>query len=142
MSVLDRWLIGAVLVQVVLTIWLNVRLGRIRVREFGRRRTDRKAVALSSRAWSETSIKTSNALANQYESPVLFYVAAVLALALGGNSWVVVVLSWLFVALRIAHAIEHVGANNVRRRFVLFASALAVLCLIWAWLALVLLVFV
>ena len=42
-----------------------------------------------------------------------------------------VVLSWLFVASRLLHALVHVTTNEMRRRFFLFLAGALILVLMW-----------
>ena len=76
-----------------------------------------------------------NNLTNQFELPMLF-IAACIALYVTGNAgWVAIVLAWLFVALRIAHAVIHTGENRMRHRVPVFIWGFAVNGLLWLWLA-------
>jgi hypothetical protein len=77
----------------------------------------------------------SSAIANQSELPVLFYLAAVLALLLELVSWPLVGMMGVFVIVRYAHAFEFLGRNYVPRRFFWFLCSFAATCLIWIWLA-------
>jgi hypothetical protein len=67
--------------------------------------------------------------------PVLFYVAAILFLMLGRVDLVAVVLAWIFVLSRIAHAWVHNTANIVMRRGAVYGIGILVLLLMWIWLA-------
>ena len=40
-------------------------------------------------------------------------------------------LSWLFVASRLLHALIHVTTNEMRRRFFLFLAGVLILLLMW-----------
>ncbi|MGV8855091.1 MAG: MAPEG family protein, partial [Devosia sp.] len=73
----------------------------------------------------------SNSFDNQFQLPVLFYVVALLAIMLGGVSWLEVIAAWLFVALRYTHAAIHVTTNHVLNRFAVYATGLAVLTILW-----------
>ena len=56
--------------------------------------------------------------------------------AMGAETPRALVLAWLFVALRYAHAAVHVSTNRVYRRFAVFTAGLVVLGLLWVWLVL------
>ena len=61
------------------------------------------------------------AVANQFESPVLFYAIIAIGLALGVTSWITVVLAAAYVAFRWLHGNEMVGSHDVltrRRHFI------------------------
>jgi hypothetical protein len=97
---------------------------------------DRQQAALDNKAWPEDVVKVSNNIANQFETPVLFYVLCLVIYSLDAAGVVGTVLAWLFVLSRCAHAYVHVGSNVVpmRLRFFLFGCAvlLAMLILV-AW---------
>ena len=55
-------------------------------------------------------------LQNQFELPLLFYILIALALPLRHADFVIVLLSWVFVVTRFAHAGIFVTSNDVRQR--------------------------
>jgi hypothetical protein len=59
-----------------------------------------------------------------------------MALAANLTDRVFLVLEWLFVAARLAHAYVHVGSNHVPTRFRVFVVGFFVLIALWLWLAL------
>ena len=63
------------------------------------------------------------------EQPTLFYAVAIsLALLGGGDTWINVLLAWLYVGFRVLHSLIQATVNVVRWRFLAFA--LASFCLI------------
>jgi len=76
-----------------------------------------------------------NNLTNQYELPVLFIAGCIALYAAGYATIVPVILAWVFVILRIAHAIVHVGQNRMRHRVPIFIAGFVVNGLLWLWLA-------
>ncbi|MGC4024045.1 MAG: MAPEG family protein [Mesorhizobium sp.] len=78
----------------------------------------------------------SNNLLNQFEAPVLFYAACLSLFVTGGVTTLTVLLAWLFVISRYAHAYVHLTSNNVGIRFNCFGFGLMVLFVMWAALAL------
>jgi hypothetical protein len=133
---LVKALIGAVLVQVLLTFVLLYWLGIARARSARRGEVRVKDVALSSVPWPDRLKQIANAYQNQLEVPVLLYVAALLAIAAGVVDAFVVVLAWAFVALRIVHAAIHVTHNVVIRRFQVFVAGVVVLSVMWSYIGL------
>jgi hypothetical protein len=133
---LVKALIGAVLVQVLLTFVLLYWLGIARARSARRGEVRVKDVALSSVPWPDRLKQIGNAYQNQLEVPVLLYVAALLAIAAGVVDAFVVVLAWAFVALRIVHAAIHVTHNVVIRRFQVFVAGVVVLSVMWSYIGL------
>ncbi|MCQ4631821.1 MAPEG family protein [Shinella sp. CPCC 100929] len=81
------------------------------------------------------SLIVKNCLANQFELPVLFYAVSILLYLVDADNPVTVAGGWLFVALRYAHAYVHVTSNRIRYRRPLFIAGLAVVGLLWIWLA-------
>lgn len=120
-------LIWPLLVQVALTLAVLVVLGRLRFKALGSRDVRLGEVALSGEAWPERAKQAANNFTNQFETPVLFYVLIMVALHVGASGPLMTVLAWGYVASRIAHAVEHIGANNVRRRFAIFSAGVLIL---------------
>jgi hypothetical protein len=133
---LVKALIGAVLVQVLLTFVLLYWLGIARARSARRGEVRVKDVALSSVPWPDRLKQIANAYQNQLEVPVLFYVAALLAIVAGVVDAFAVGLAWAFVALRIVHAAIHVTHNVVIRRFQVFVAGVVVLSVMWTYIGL------
>ena len=88
-------------------------------------------IALSDTAWPARSRQVSNCYANQFEMPVLFMLAVVFAIVLRQAGTLFVLLEWLFVALRLAHAFVHTTSNRVSVRGPLFIGSAAVTALLW-----------
>lgn len=92
-------------------------------------------IALTKETWPDRAKQLGNAFQNQFEYPVLFYVLVALALITKKADLIFVVLSWLFVLSRIAHAYIHVTTNRVPRRFFAFIFGVAVLAIMWVYFA-------
>lgn len=134
MPLVDKLLLLAIAAQVLLTMLILVRLGMERVPRFARGEVDVAALAVDRSGWHHQARLLSNSFDSQFQLPVLFYVGAILLLQLGIVGWFDVVLGWLFVGLRFAHAAIHVTTNHVPRRFAVFTAGLAVLAVFWLWL--------
>lgn len=101
-----------------------IRAGRARTAQF---RENREEPA--------DSLFLRNNLVNQFELPVLFH-ACCLALAVAqAVAWPSLLLAWLFVASRYAHAAIHVTSNRIRYRRPAFIAGFLVLAAMWGWLA-------
>jgi hypothetical protein len=70
-------------------------------------------------------------LMNLLEMPLLFYVVAIALYVTHHAGRVPVTLAWIYVALRVLHTCEHLTANHIRRRLVLFAASNFVLAALW-----------
>lgn len=140
MPIVEKLLILAMAAQVVLTIGILLWMGMERVPRVARGEIAVKDIAVNRDAYPLRARLLSNNFDNQFQLPVLFYVAALLALWSGGVGWAEVVLAWVFVALRYLHAAVHVTTNRVDRRFVVYTAGLVALALLWLWLVLKLII--
>jgi hypothetical protein len=77
-----------------------------------------------------------NCFSNQFELPVLFYILIAVALPLRRADLVIVLLSWVFVVTRFAHAGIFVTSNNVRQRTLAWFAGALVLFAMWLYFAL------
>lgn len=81
--------------------------------------------------WPETVQKLSNCVENQFEAPVLFYVLALFVIITKTADLLFVVMAWIFVLSRVAHATVFATSNYVPLRGQLFAVGLIDLLLMW-----------
>ena len=86
--------------------------------------------------WSTRATQIGNCFSNQFEIPVLFYVLIALALPLRHADLFIVLMSWVFVVTRFAHAGIFVTSNNVRQRGLVWFSGVLVLLAMWIYFAL------
>lgn len=70
-------------------------------------------------------------LANLFEMPVLYFALVPLLILTGSVSAAQVVLAWIFVALRSAHTVIHIGPNTVRLRARVYIASSIVLFAMW-----------
>jgi hypothetical protein len=124
-------------VQVALTLWLLFLLGwrRYSAVQSGEVKLEPE-FALSGDRWPARVRQASNAFANQFEIPVLFYVAIVLGLAVNAIDFLFVVFAWIFVVARLLHAGVHVTSNDVRFRFPTYAVSVFAVTVLWVMIAL------
>ncbi len=71
-------------------------------------------------------------LRNQFEAPLLFYVAVILLIVLEADGLAAVTLAWVFVAGRLAHTGVQVLSANVRLRGLVFTVNFSALLGMWA----------
>jgi hypothetical protein len=118
-----------VFVEVLLVFVLLGMMARSRMAALGQGLA-KSDIALDPEAFPPRARQFANAYNNQFEMPVLFFVAVVLGIQLRQAGTLFVCLEWLFVAARIAQAGVHVTTNDVGLRGPLFLlGALSVLCL-------------
>ncbi|MEX0859805.1 MAG: MAPEG family protein [Cucumibacter sp.] len=134
MTGLEKLLVASVAVEVGLTFWLLFWLGRVRWQAVVNEEIHIRDIALDASKWPEAARKVSNAVDNQFQLPVLFYIAATLALVTSAVNLVTVALSIGFVVLRLLHAWILVTSNNVPRRFQVYSGGFLVLIILWAYL--------
>ena len=120
-----------VFVQVGLTFFLLFWMGAVRLRALKGREVRVGDIALRQPAWPERPTQISNAYDSQFQLPVLFYALVPLALITRKADLLFVVLSWIFVATRLAHAAIHTTSNNVQQRFLAFLAGAIVLLIMW-----------
>jgi hypothetical protein len=128
------WVAAAALMQVALVLGLLGYLGWIRIPLVMRGEIKLRDVALSREPWPEREKQVSNAVDNQFQLPILFYVGVFCVLATSATI-LDVVLCWAFVITRYVHAFIFITDNNVTRRFLAYAVGYLILCLLWLTLA-------
>ncbi len=74
---------------------------------------------------------TARHLTNLLETPVLFYVACLVAFASGQTGSTIIALAWAYVVVRVIHSLIHLGPNTVIWRFRAFALSILVLFILW-----------
>ena len=75
--------------------------------------------------------KLSRNFANLLETPILFYLLAVLLIALQIDSALMVKLAWLYVFFRLVHIVIHISYNHVLHRFTAFLLSMLTLLAMW-----------
>jgi hypothetical protein len=131
----DAVLLPAVaMVGITFLAWL--RLYQLRFGEMARRRIDPQSIALS--AQKDAGLQDTRGadnFNNQFQLPVLFYVALLVAHSAALAGPLFLQLAWAFVALRLVHALIQWTYNRVVHRFAAYALGGLVLWAMWALLA-------
>ena len=119
--------------QVLLTFIVLYTMGRQRVAELKRNRINPQAVDLRQHAQEilKFSAAASDNLQNQFETPVLFYLAILVSMSLMIQDSIIVVLAWGYVVLRYVHCYIHLSYNRVMHRFVVYIFSIVLLFSIW-----------
>ena len=95
---------------------------------------------MSGRAnWPARAAQMSECYSDQFELPLLFYVLVAIALPLRHMDYVMVMLSWVFVVTRFAHAGIFVSSNDLNQRSLAWFSGVLVLFAMWLYFALAIL---
>jgi hypothetical protein len=125
-----------VFVLVGLAFALLLGMATARTRALTSREVGLKDIALRQPNWPTRTTQLGNCFANQFEIPVLFYILIALALPLRHADLVIVMLSWVFVVTRFAHAGIFVTSNDVRHRSLAWFAGVLVLFAMWLYFAL------
>jgi hypothetical protein len=120
-----------VFVQVALTFGLLFWMARVRTASISSGETKMRDIALRQPAWPTRATQISNCYDSQFELPLLFYVLVILAWTTRQADLIFVVMAWIFVLARLAHAYVHTTSNYVPTRFWVFAVGMLVLLLMW-----------
>jgi hypothetical protein len=128
-------ILAPVFVLIALTFVLNVWMGWSRTSSIRRGEVKIRDIALGERNWSKQTQQIANAFHNQFELPVLFYVLVILSIITRQADLLFVLLSWVFVVLRLVHAYIMVTTNYVPRRARVHFAAMLVLAVMWLYFA-------
>ena len=112
------------------TLYIYVPMSKARVKSV-KDGTVKAGVYKLNQGEPEESLRFSRAIANQYESPTLFYAVCLAAYVTSNASIVMVVLAWVFALTKVAHSYVHTSSNNLRHRRPMFMVSFATLILLW-----------
>ncbi|AGK57096.1 hypothetical protein HYPDE_27083 [Hyphomicrobium denitrificans 1NES1] len=129
MAVTDFLLPVFVLVFLTFILLLRTAVGRVSSLRSGEVKPD--DIALGEPGWPKTTTQYGNAFKNQLELPVLFYVLVAFILITRVGDLLLLVLAWIFVILRLAHAYVHTTNNNVLVRGRVYGGGLVALLAMW-----------
>ena len=79
----------------------------------------------------EQSAKASRHFTNLFEAPTLFYAACLAGLVTHDGAGMLLILAWLYVALRGVHAVVHLGGNRLRHRMRAYFAGWLILLAMW-----------
>ena len=88
-------------------------------------------ISLKQIRWPDRAQQISNCFQNQFEIPVLFYVLVALSVSTQKAGLTFIVLEWLFVATRLAHAYVFTTSNYVPLRGQFFIAGVLILLGMW-----------
>jgi hypothetical protein len=125
-----------VFVLVGLTFFLLLWMAGARRNALVSRQTKVRDIALGQPNWPDRATQIGNCYMNQFELPLLFYILIALALPLRHADLVIVLLSWVFVVTRFAHAGIFVTSNDLNQRSLAWFAGVLVLFAMWLYFAL------
>jgi hypothetical protein len=124
------------LAMVVLTFAVWWRMYFTRIGQMKRERIHPQSVATSAQVAAKlTDSRAADNFRNLFELPVLFYLAVAVAAQADLVTTPLLVLAWLFVALRIVHSWIQCTYNKVMHRFYVYVTGGMVLWVMWGLLA-------
>ncbi|WP_062567908.1 MAPEG family protein [Pseudoalteromonas arabiensis] len=129
---MEKWLIAAMFTQVLLTFSIMVIMGRRRftaARNKVIKMQDFLTMELD-KAGSEVRVADRNFI-NQFEMPILFFIACLTALQVHAAGFVFVILAWLYVGLRLLHSVIHLTTNTLKLRYYSFVVSSFVMLIMW-----------
>jgi hypothetical protein len=118
-------------VEVILTLGLLTATAFARRNDLVSKQVHPRDIALGQLAWPPRTQQLGNAFNNQLQLPVLFYVLTILAIMTKDADTLFVVMAWIFVLSRVAHAYVHITGNNVFRRGGIYGVGGITLILMW-----------
>src|ERR1700749_2181308 len=104
-------------------------MGRARVSSLARGEVKPEDIALDNRNYHARARQFANCFSNQFELPMLFFALIAFILITRVGDILLLVLAWIFVLTRLAHAYVHTTSNNLRLRFGAYALGVAALLL-------------
>jgi hypothetical protein len=125
-----------VFVQIGLTFALLLWMAGARRQTLVSGETKIKSIELGQPNWPARATQIGNCYRNQFEIPVLFYVLIALALPIRHADFIIVLLSWVFVLTRFAHAGVFVSSNDLGQRSMAWFAGVLVLLVMWVYFAL------
>jgi hypothetical protein len=100
------------------------------------RETKISDIALGQPNWPTRATQVGNCFKNQFELPLMFYILIALAAPLRHADVFIVLMSWVFVVTRFAHAGIFVTSNDLNRRSLAWFAGVLVLFAMWIYFAL------
>ena len=93
-------------------------------------------IVLGQPNWPVRATQIGNCYSNQFELPQLFYLLIAIALPLRHADLFIVLMSWVFVVARFAHAGIFVTSNDLKQRSLAWFASALVLFAMWLYFAL------
>ncbi|HEV2628806.1 MAG TPA: MAPEG family protein [Pseudolabrys sp.] len=126
-----RFVLLPLFVEVLLTFGLYFWMAWLRTSLIRSRAVHPRDIALREPNWPPHVLQVANAAHNQLELPLLFYVLTILSIMTHHADVIFIVLAWIFVLSRLAHAWVHTTSNRISVRGPVFGLGLLVLLIMW-----------
>lgn len=122
----------AMLTLIIITGFL---MGYARFRAVSSGATKDLALDVGQRNWPGWSAQASACFNNQFEMPILFFIAIIFAALTQTAAPFFIILAWAYVATRIAHATIYLTTNIILYRFIAFTVGFLIIVIMWALVA-------
>jgi hypothetical protein len=120
-----------VFVEVLLAFILLGLMGKVRSESITRGEIRTEDIALDNRNYTARARQFGNSFSNQFELPMLLFVLIAFILITRVGDLLLLILAWVFVISRIAHAYVHTTSNDVNWRFRAYGVGAIVLFVMW-----------
>jgi len=107
----------------------------LRSHDLGKGAVKLKDVILGEKPYTELTQRVSNALNNQFETPIYFFAAAGVSILLQVQDAWIIAAAWVYIASRFAHIAVYVAINHLQTRFLMFFIGFIAIGVMWARLA-------
>ena len=124
-------ILAQLFVLVLMTFMIGFILAGVRAPMLTRGEVRPEAVSLRQPNWPPRALQLGYSFQNQFELPMLFYVLTILAIISKHADLLFVVMAWIFVLTRLAHATVHCTSNNLRARGSFFGIGALILTIMW-----------
>ncbi|GGE95079.1 MAPEG family protein [Pseudoalteromonas gelatinilytica] len=129
---MEKWLIVAMFTQVLLTFIVMYIMGKRRFRAAKQKTIGMKDFLTMDLEKAGTDVRVADRnFINQFEMPVLFFIACLTALQVNAVGTVFVALAWVYVALRIIHSVIHLTSNTLKARYYSFVVSSFIMLIMW-----------
>jgi hypothetical protein len=132
---LTKLLLLPLILHVLLTFFIGGRSLSARIKSVVSGETKLSSIATDSSAWPTRVRQLGNNFDNQFDTPMMWYGVCALIVALQLVDPFFVILSWLFLASRVAHSYVHTTSNTVPLRMRAFLFGFITLVVMWLWFA-------
>ncbi len=123
------------IVQALMSIWVYFPMGRARISVIKSGKASAYDFKLPKQKEPGEIAHLGNAVSNQFELPVLFFVVCLATHSASLVDAPMLFAAWLFVILKAVHTTVHITSNKLKYRFRLFAVSLFVVLAMWVWFA-------
>ena len=124
-------ILAPLFVLVLMTFVLGILLAALRGPALTRGEVRPEQVSLREPNWPPRALQVGYSFQNQFELPMLFYVLTILVMFTKHADILFVMMAWIFVVMRLAHAFVHCTSNNLSARGAFFGIGALVLAIMW-----------